>query len=120
MTAACASGGTYVYVDWNNDGTADLVDLNGDGDVRHRRHREARQNGILVTRLQSVRLFEPGADAEPYDQSGARVWSRTAIRRAATAATPGCNLALAWGEDPANASAGRPAWTWAPRSRRCA
>ena len=77
------------------------------------------QNGILVTRLQSVRLFEPGADTEPYDQSGARVWSRT-TSGVGYGGDPGCNLALAWGEDPANATGGAPGWTWVPRSRRCA
>ena len=102
VTSACASGGTYVYVDWNNDGTADPVDTTGD-DVAE----AGSQNGILVTRLQSVRLFEPGADTEPYDQSGARVWSRTASG-VGRGGTPGCNLALAWGEDPANATGGAP------------
>ena len=102
VTAACASGGTYVYVDWNNDGTADPVDTNGD-DVAE----TGSQNGILVTRLQSVRLFEPGADTEPYDQSGARVWSRT-TSGVGYGGDPGCNLALAWGEDPANATGGAP------------
>ncbi len=33
VTPACSSGSTYIYVDWNNDGTADLIDLNGDHDT---------------------------------------------------------------------------------------
>jgi uncharacterized repeat protein (TIGR01451 family) len=102
VTAACPSGGTYVYVDWDNDGTADLIDTNGD-DVAE----AGSQNGILVTRLQSVRLFEPGADEEEYDQSGARVWSRTASG-VGYGGTAGCRLSVAWGQDPNNATAGAP------------
>jgi len=65
------------------------------------------QNGILVDRLQSVRLFEPGADEEEYDQSGARVWSRTASG-VGYGGEEGCPLAMAWGQDPNNATAGVP------------
>ncbi len=99
VTATC---NTYIYVDWNNDGTADGVDTNGD-DIAE----AGSQNGILVNRLQSVRLFEPVGDSEPYDQSGARVWSRTASS-VGYGGTPGCKLAIAWGEDPANANPGSP------------
>ena len=102
VTSACASGGTYVYVDWNNDGTADTVDTNGDGTAE-----AGSDKGILVPRLQSVRLYEPGLDEEEYDQSGARVWSRTASD-VGYGGTPGCLLALAWGEDPDRATAGSP------------
>ncbi|MCS6845325.1 MAG: carboxypeptidase regulatory-like domain-containing protein, partial [Caldilineales bacterium] len=110
VTAACTTGGTYVYVDWDNNGTADLVDLNGDGDTLDTVDgisESTSNNGMLVARLQSVRLFEPPLDAEPYDQSGARVWSRTASG-VGQGGTPGCNLALAWGQDPRTASAGAP------------
>jgi len=109
VTTVC-SGGTYVYVDWNNDGTADLVDLNGDGDTLDTVggiSESTSNNGMLVARLQSVRLFEPPLDSEPYDQSGALVWSRTASG-VGRGGTPGCPLALAWGQDPATASAGAP------------
>ena len=102
VTAACSSGSTYVYVDWNSDGTADQVDTNGD-DVGE----AGSQNGILVNRLQSVRLFEPGADEEEFDQSGARIWSRTASG-VGYGGTAGCRLAVAWGQDPPNATAGAP------------
>ncbi len=105
VTAACASGSTYVYVDWTNDGTADPVDTNGDGTAE-----AGTQNGILVNRLQSVRLFEPPLDIDPYDQTGARVWSRTAANVPnRQEGTPGCTLALAWGQDPQKASSGAPA-----------
>lgn len=107
VTAAC-TGGTFVYVDWNNDGTPDLADLNGDGDTSDTvdgLSEATTNNGIPAAYLQSIRLFEPGADAEPYDQTGARVWSRNAL---GNPATPGCSLALAWGEDPGPASAGSP------------
>ncbi len=81
VTAACTSGSTYVYVDWNNDNTPDKVDLNGDGDTLDTVDGISEGSsdlGMSITRLKSVRLFEPGLDNEPYDQSGARVWSRTA------------------------------------------
>ncbi len=54
VTSACASGGTYVYVDWNNDGTADLVDLNGDGDTDDNVDgisESTSNSGMLVNRL---------------------------------------------------------------------
>ncbi len=104
VTTVCES--TYIYVDWNNDGTADPVDTNGDGTAE-----AGSENGILVSRLQSVRLFEPGLDEEEYDQSGARVWSRTASGMGDyddPNAVPGCNLALAWGQDPRLSTAGTP------------
>ena len=113
VTAACSSGGTYVYVDWNNDGTADLADLNGDGDTSDTVDgivESTTSNGIPAAYLQSVRLFEPDADTEPYDQTGARVWScstaNTPVR--ADCASAGCSLAVAWGQDPNVASAAAP------------
>lgn len=102
VTSACSSGGTYVYVDWNNDGTADGIDTNGDGTAE-----AGSANGILVTRLQSLRLFRPTPRSDPYNQSGARVWSRTASG-VGKGGTPGCNLALAWGQDPRTSTAGTP------------
>jgi hypothetical protein len=102
VTAACSTGSTYVYVDWDNDGVADPVDTDGD-DVAE----AGSENGILVQRLQSVRLFEPGADEEEYDQTGARIWTRTASG-VGYGGTAGCNLSVAWGQDPPNATAGSP------------
>lgn len=110
VTAACTSGSTYVYVDWDNDGTPNLVDLNGDGDTNDTVDgisESTSNNGMSVTRLQSVRLFEPPLDTEPYDQTGARVWSRTASG-VGVGGDPGCNLAVAWGQDPDTASAASP------------
>ncbi len=110
VTSACASGGTYVYVDWTNDGTADLVDLNGDGDTVDTVDgisESTSSSGMLVNRLHSVRLFKPSPRNDPYDQSGARVWSRTASG-VGQGGTPGCNLALAWGQDPRRSTAGEP------------
>ena len=102
---------TYVYVDWNDDGAADTIDLNGDGDTNDTNvdgiSEVNSSNGILVTSLKSVRLFEPTLDSEPYDQSGARVWSRTASG-VGYGGTPGCSLAVAWGQDPRRATAGAP------------
>jgi hypothetical protein len=72
VTATCNSGGTYVCVDWDNNGTADSVDTNGDGSAE-----AGTENGLLINRLQSIRLFQPSPRDDPYDQSGALVWSRT-------------------------------------------
>ena len=102
VTSACETGGTYVYVDWNNDGVADPVDTDGDGTAE-----AGSANGILVDRLQSVRLYYPNASTTAIDQSGARVWSRTASG-VGKGGVPGCLLALAWGADPAHATAGAP------------
>ena len=102
VTSACETGGTYVYVDWNNDGVPDPVDTNGDGV-----NESGSENGIFVNRLQSVRLYKANTSTDPFDQSGARVWSRTAAG-VGHGGTPGCLLALAWGADPARATAGAP------------
>jgi uncharacterized repeat protein (TIGR01451 family) len=110
VTPACTTGSTYVYVDWNNDGTPDLVDLNGDGDTNDTVDgisESTTNNGISVARLQSVRLFRPSPANLPYAQTGARIWSRTASGVGAGGA-PGCNLALAWGQDPSVASVAAP------------
>jgi uncharacterized repeat protein (TIGR01451 family) len=101
VTAAC-EGGTWVYVDWNNDGTADPVDTDGDGVAE-----AGSENGTFVNHLQSVRLFNSSQGVIPYSQSGARVWSRTASD-VGYGGTPGCKLALAWGQDPRRATAGAP------------
>jgi uncharacterized repeat protein (TIGR01451 family) len=101
---------TYVYVDWNNDGTPDSVDLNGDGDTSDTVDgisESTSSSGMSIITLKSVRLFRPTPRNDPYDQSGARVWSRTASG-VGTGGTPGCNLALAWGQDTRTASAGSP------------
>ncbi len=107
VTPACD---TYIYVDWNNDGTADLVDLNGDGDTADTIDaisEGASNNGMLITQLKSVRFFKPSPRNDPFSQSGARVWSRTASGVGGSG-TPGCKLALAWGQDPRRASAAAP------------
>ncbi len=102
VTAACTTG-TYVYVDWDNDGTADGIDTNGDGVAE-----SGSENGILVNYLNAVRLFRPAPDNNlPYAQTGARIWSRTASG-VGVGGDPGCNLALAWGQDPREASAAAP------------
>ncbi len=108
VTPVCT---TVVYADWNDDGTADLVDFNGDGDALDTNvdglNETTSANGFQITQLKSVRLYEPGLDIEPFDQSGALVWSRTATG-VGRGGAPGCNLALAWGQDPRTASAGVP------------
>ncbi len=54
-----------------------------------------------------MRLFKPSPRNDPYDQSGARVWSRTASG-VGQGGDPGCKLALAWGQDPRRSTAGSP------------
>jgi uncharacterized repeat protein (TIGR01451 family) len=104
---------TFVYVDWNNDGTPDLVDLNGDGDTSDTVNgiAESTSNGGMdVASLQSVRLFNPTRNTTPaagrtqWDQTGAKVYSRATQGEPA----PGCDLAAAWGEDPTAITAGEP------------
>ncbi len=112
VTAACpTAGSTYVYVDWNNDGTPDKIDLNGNGNATDTNvdgiNEATSDQGILVTRLQSVRLFRPTPNNLPYAQTGARIWSRT-TSGAGYGGTAGCNLALAWGQDTRTASGGAP------------
>jgi len=107
VTPAC---NTYIYVDWNNDGAADRVDLNGDGDTGDTIDgisEGTSNNGMSITQLKSVRLFKPSPRNDPYSQSGARVWSRTASG-VGRGGIPGCNLAVAWGQDPRRASAAAP------------
>ena len=66
-------------MDWNNDGTADTVDptatATADTVTASREH-----SSIGMSLIASSRscLFRPSPRDEPYDQSGARVWSRTA------------------------------------------
>lgn len=105
VTAACPAG-TWVYVDWDNNGEADPVDTNGD-----RNAEVGTEDGIFVGYLQSVRLFRPAPANLPYAQTGARIWSRTASGMGdydRPDAEPGCNLALAWGQDTRTATAGAP------------
>lgn len=108
VTPAC---NTYLYVDWNNDGIADPVDFSGNGNTTETNidglNETTSASGFLVTQLKSVRLFKPSPRNDPYSQSGARVWSRTASG-VGRGGTPGCNLALAWGQDPRRASAAAP------------
>ncbi len=107
VTPACSSGSTYIYVDWNNNGTADLIDLNGDHDTADTVDgivESTSNNGISVALLQSVALYNPTSDTAPYDQTGARIWSRTASG-VGYGGTAGCKLAMAWGEDPRVATA---------------
>ncbi len=98
VTPACAAG-TFVYVDWNNDGTPDDVDLNNDGTISGAAELDT-SNGITLTQLSSLRLYD--ADG---NQSGAIVFSLTGRN---STGVEGCALAVVWGEDPQYASAGTP------------
>lgn len=95
----------YIFVDFNGDGTADLVDLNGDGDTNDTVDglAEATSNqGLLVTTLKSVRIFDP----VDRNQTGARISTRLVADYASTAF--GCDIAVVWGADPTVASQGEP------------
>lgn len=102
------AGSTWFYVDWNNDGTPDLVDFNGDGDALDTNvnglNETTSNNGFQVTNGQSVRLFRPGL---PPDQTGAYIYTKTASGNPAND-LGGCVFAAAWGEDPRKASAAQP------------
>lgn len=102
------SGSTWFYVDWNHDGTPDLVDFNGDGDATDTNvnglNETTSNNGFQVANGQSVRLFRPGL---PPDQTGAYIYTKTASGNPDPDAG-GCVFAAAWGEDPRTASAGQP------------
>ncbi|WP_374687221.1 hypothetical protein, partial [Promineifilum sp.] len=96
---------TFFYVDWDNDGTPDKVDFNGDNDVTDTNvnglNETTSNNGFQVSLLQSARLF----DASDRDQTGAYLYTKTAANNGGTG---GCAFAAAWGEDPRTASVGRP------------
>ena len=96
---------TFFYVDWNNDGTPDKVDFNGDNDVTDANvnglDETTSDQGFQVNALQSVRL----RDASDRDQTGAYIYTRTAANGGGTG---GCSFAGAWGEDPRVASVGSP------------
>ncbi len=111
VTAACDSGSTYLFVDWNHDGIPDKVDLRGDNDVLDRNvdglDETTSHLGIPIDRLQSVTLRDP----TDKDQTGARVWTRSSPWAGPgnpLPADPGCVLAVAWGQDPRNASISTP------------
>ncbi len=96
---------TFFYVDWNNDGTPDKVDFNGDNDTNDANvdglDETTSNTGFQVTTLKSVRLF----DASDRDQTGAYIYTKTL---AGNEGTGGCDFAAAWGEDPRVASVSRP------------
>ncbi|MBP9501124.1 MAG: DUF11 domain-containing protein [Candidatus Promineofilum sp.] len=102
------TGSTWFYVDWNNDGTPDLVDFNGDGDALDTNvnglNETTSNNGFQVTNGQSVRLFRPGT---PPNQTGAYIYTKTSSGNPDPDAG-GCVFAAAWGEDPRTASAAQP------------
>lgn len=106
VTPACVAPATntYVYVDFNGDGTPDNADLNGDNDTNDTVNGIAENtvaNGVLLPTLQSIRFFDP----VDFNQTGAQIYSLTGPNNTGT---PGCEIAVAWGEDPGPASIGSP------------
>ncbi|MFN8439186.1 MAG: hypothetical protein U0175_00310 [Caldilineaceae bacterium] len=109
VTLSCASPITtsYVYVDWNNDGTPDRADLNGDGDTLDTINgisENSSNQGMLVQLYQSVRLYD-SVDIGDNDQTGARIYTLTGANGSGS---PGCDITGAWGQDPNVASQGSP------------
>jgi uncharacterized repeat protein (TIGR01451 family) len=107
VTPVCSAGttSTYIYVDRNGDGTPDTVDLNGDNDAADTNvgglNETTANNGLLVSVLQSVKL----RDHTDQDQTGMKIWSKTAANNGGAV---GCDLAVVWGEDPNVASQANP------------
>ncbi|MBT8197957.1 MAG: carboxypeptidase regulatory-like domain-containing protein, partial [Acidimicrobiia bacterium] len=96
---------TTVCVDFNDDGTPDLVDLDGLGILN------PPVSTVNLTAYQSVRLFDPDGD-----QTGARIFSTKDANGNGCDTTgltidpkDGELIAGAWGQDPATASGGQPA-----------
>lgn len=109
VTVSCAAPvtTTYVYVDWNNDGTPDRADLNGDGDTGDTVNgisENTSNQGMLMQMYQSVRLYD-SVDVGGNDQTGARIYTLTGSNGSGVL---GCNLTGAWGQDPSVASQGSP------------
>ena len=110
VTPVCPAGTTftYVYVDLDGNGDPDNVGLNGDNDVSDNDvngfsdlDEPTSENGLKVSVLQSVKL----RDTLDQDQTGMRIWSKTAESNGGSV---GCDLAVAWGEDPMKANDGYP------------
>ena len=102
---------TYIYVDFNGDGTPDLVDLNGDGDTNDTVdgiNESTSNQGMSVSELQLLRIFDPSDG----DQSGTLVFSLTTggfTGGDATGRVAGATLAGGWGQDANLAPGGSPA-----------
>ncbi len=95
----------FIFVDFDGDGDADLVDLNGDGDTNDTIDgiSESTSNtGMPVTTLKSVRIFDP----VDRNQTGARISTRRTADYASIVF--GCDIAVVWGADPSVASQGEP------------
>jgi uncharacterized repeat protein (TIGR01451 family) len=101
ITTACAAG-TYVYVDWDNNGTPDAADTDGDGAAD-----SSVESGYALSQYEQLRLYKPDVGGVPQNQTGAYVYSFTA-NGPPTSPSVGCDLAVAWGQDPRTASAGVP------------
>ncbi|MCB0046659.1 MAG: DUF11 domain-containing protein [Caldilineaceae bacterium] len=107
VTPACTPSQTtnYLYVDFDNDGTPDRVDFNGDGDTDDTNvnglDETTSNQGISVTALKSIRLFNPATN----DQTGTFIYTLDA---SGNIGDPGCKIAVAWGQDPQTASDASP------------
>ncbi len=106
VTPVCSgqASSTYIYADFNGDGTPDKADLNGDNDASDTVdgiNEATSDQGMLVAGLQSIRLFDP----IDRNQTGMRITSRSGPNNTGDA---GCDIIAVWGEDPNVASSGEP------------
>ncbi len=95
---------TYVYVDFDLDGTPDQVDLNGDGDtsdVVGGLSEATSDQGLFVAGLGRILVHDP----TDVSQTGALIYSLDA---AGGSGGMGCDLAGVWGQNASNANSGSP------------
>lgn len=95
---------TYVYADFDQDGSPDRIDLNGDGDTTDTvdGFSEATSDqGLLLSALDRLLLHDPDGS-----QTGALIYTLDGPNNSGDM---GCDLAGVWGQNAAVASTGSPA-----------
>ncbi len=110
VTPVCPAGttGTWIYADRTGDGLPDVLDFNANNNATDNNVTDpdfdepVSNNGTFVQALQLIKLH----DHTDQDQTGMRIWSKPAQNNPADAV--GCDLVVAWGENPMVASTGNP------------
>lgn len=96
---------TWIYADFDQDGTPDRIDLNGDGDtddVVEGHDESTSHRGLFVQELDRILLHDASGDVS---QTGAIVYS---LEGPDQSGSLGCDLAGVWGQNAANANSGAP------------